>query len=376
MSVREIDAKSILRKQKRIDSWFISRYGMNLYRGCVHNCSYCDGRAERYYVEGEFGRDVTVKKNALEILSTELSPKARRVPLKGGFLLLGGGVGDSYQPAEEKYLLSRGALKLFHSRGLPVHVLTKSCLVKRDVDLLNEIQKKSRAIVSFSFSSVDEKMSDLFEPGVPTPQERLNTLSCLKDRGLPCGMFLMPVIPFLTDDADHIEAAVCAAQNAGADFIIFGGMTLKEGRQKECFLELLRQRYPHLIPRYQSTYAANRWGQPAREYSDDLQRRFREITRNYGIPIRIPSGLFRDILDENDLATVILEHIDYLLRLDGKHSPFGTAARSLSIIHRQLPLIQPDLCEIKGVDGRARRIVEEILRTGTSTLYEQLLFAP
>ncbi len=61
MSVREIMAKSVLNSYKKMDSWFASRYGMNLYRGCAHNCAYCDGRAEDYFVEGEFGRDVAVK---------------------------------------------------------------------------------------------------------------------------------------------------------------------------------------------------------------------------------------------------------------------------------------------------------------------------
>jgi DNA repair photolyase len=75
MTVKEIEAKTILRKHKKIDSWFVSRYGMNLYRGCMHNCSYCDGRAEGYYVEGEFGSDVSVKINALEVLRRELDPK-------------------------------------------------------------------------------------------------------------------------------------------------------------------------------------------------------------------------------------------------------------------------------------------------------------
>ena len=96
MTIREIEAKSILRKYKKIDSWFISRYGMNLYRGCTHNCIYCDGRAEGYYVDGEFGEDVTVKINAIEILRRELDPKRKRIPFKRSFVMIGGGVGDSY----------------------------------------------------------------------------------------------------------------------------------------------------------------------------------------------------------------------------------------------------------------------------------------
>jgi len=75
VTISEIKAKSILLKHKKIDSWFISHYGMNLYRGCIHNCVYCDGRSEGYYVGGEFGKDVTVKVNAIEVLNRGLDPK-------------------------------------------------------------------------------------------------------------------------------------------------------------------------------------------------------------------------------------------------------------------------------------------------------------
>ena len=95
MTIREINAKSILRKRKKIDSWFVSHYGMNLYRGCHHNCVYCDGRSEGYYVEGEFGRDIWVKINAIDILRKELDPRRKRTPFRRSFIMMGGGVGDS-----------------------------------------------------------------------------------------------------------------------------------------------------------------------------------------------------------------------------------------------------------------------------------------
>ena len=93
MIIRETEARSILLKHKKIDSWFISRYGLNLYRGCTHNCVYCDGRSERYHVNGPFGENVTVKINAVEVLARELDPKRRRVKLKPSYIMLGGGVG-------------------------------------------------------------------------------------------------------------------------------------------------------------------------------------------------------------------------------------------------------------------------------------------
>lgn len=101
MPVKEIEAKSILRTHKKIDSWFISHYGMNFYRGCAHNCVYCDGRSEGYYVDGEFGEDVTVKVNAVDVLRRELNPRRKLPPFKRSYMMVGGGVGDSYQPIEK-----------------------------------------------------------------------------------------------------------------------------------------------------------------------------------------------------------------------------------------------------------------------------------
>ena len=247
MTIREIEAKSILRKYKKIDSWFISRYGMNLYRGCTHNCIYCDGRAEGYYVDGEFGQDVTAKVNAIEILRRELDPKRKRIPFKRSFVMIGGGVGDSYQPIEETYQLSRRALELIDEYDFPIHMLTKSTLIKRDIDILKKINKKNRAIVSFSFSSVNDEISAIFEPGVPPPSERLKTLTFFKNEGIACGMFLLPVIPFITDTPELMEETIRKASEVGLDFIIFGGMTLKEGRQKDYFFKTLKNIIQNLL---------------------------------------------------------------------------------------------------------------------------------
>ena len=373
MTIREIEAKSILRKYKKIDSWFISRYGMNLYRGCTHNCIYCDGRAEGYYVDGEFGEDVTVKVNAIEILRRELDPKRKRTPFKRSFIMIGGGVGDSYQPVEAKYQLSRRALELVGEYNFPVHVLTKSTLVKRDIDILKKINKKNRAIVSFSFSSVNDEISAIFEPGVPPPSERLKTLTFFKNEGIACGMFLLPVIPFITDTPELMEETIRKASETDLDFIIFGGMTLKEGRQKDYFFKILRNKYPELIVEYENIYQKSKWGEAAGEYYNSLNLTFNSIIKKYKIPPRIPLSLYKDILEENDLVVVILEHIDYFLKLQGRTSPYGYAAYSLSQLKEPLSSIRRELKKINGVGKVTESIILEILKTRSSSYYKKLL---
>ena len=373
MLVKEIKAKSILRKAKKTDSWFLINYGMNLYRGCAHNCVYCDGRSEGYYVEGEFSEEVTVKINAINILRQELDPTRKRIPLKHYFAGLVGGVGDSYQPLEKKYKLTRQALDLFYEKRFPVHILTKSTLIERDTDIIKKINEQKRAIVSFSFSSANNEISSCFEPGVPSPSERLKTLSKFKKEGIPCGMYLMPVIPFITDTPEVMEDTIKKAKETNLDFIIFAGMTLKEGRQKEYFMKTLRKNFPQFIPHYENVYLKNKWGEPTKQYQESIHKTFNLLSKKYKIPRRIPANLYNDILEGNDLVTVILEQLDYLARLEEKPSPYGYAAYSISKLKESLSGMKESLRSIKGVGKVTDSIIKEILKTGSSKYYENLL---
>ncbi len=373
MVINKIQAKTILRKHKKIDSWFISRYGMNLYRGCTHNCVYCDGRSEKYQVDGEFGKDISVKTNAIEILKKELDPSRKRKPMKSGFIMLGGGVGDTYQEVEKKYELSRKTLELILKYNHPVHILTKSTLVKKDIDLIKKINKKTQSIVSFSFSSTNDNISSTFEPGVPSPTKRLETISLLKNEGIPCGMFLLPVIPFLTDTPKIMKESIKKAKETNIDFIIFGGMTLKDGRQKDYFLDIIHKNYPEQIVNYSNIYKYDKWGSPVFEYINSINKTFNYLSKKYNMQKRVPYHLFKKILSENDLVIVILEHIDYLLKLEGLKSPYGFAAYSISKLSEPLSSIKNNLRQIKGVGSQVEKIILEILDTKRSTYYEKLV---
>ncbi len=374
MEIRETEAKSILRKHARADSWFLASYGMNLYRGCAHNCAYCDGRAEGYYVEGDFGETVSVKTNAIDILRRELDPRRKRTPFKRGYVLLGGGVGDSYQPVEAKYKLARQALELLCERNFPVHALTKSTLVMRDLDLFKQINRASRAIVSFSFSSTSDGISRIFEPRVPPPSQRLKAIESIKKEGLACGAFLMPVIPYITDTEAVLEESVKRLKQAGVDFIIFGGMTLKEGRQKDYFLNVLNTHYPLLSVSYRSIYnSGSRWGEQTAAYSQSISGRFYRIAAKYGVPVRIPPSLYNDVIDTGDRVAVMLEHIEYLLRLRGEKSAYGYAAYLFSQLPPEAWQNREKSPELGKIAPAAQSVIKEILATGRSLYYEKLL---
>ncbi|MBN1524873.1 MAG: radical SAM protein [Spirochaetales bacterium] len=374
MAAAEIMAKSIIRKFSRTESWFLGQYSMNLYRGCAHNCIYCDGRAEKYYVEGDFGKDISVKVNAAEILDRELDPSRRRKPLPKGFVVLGGGVSDSYQPLELQYEITKKVLQVIRKYNYPVHILTKSTLVERDIGLITQINTNTQAIVSMSFSSVDPALSAFLEPGVPPPEQRLRVLRQIKQAGIPVGMFLMPVVPGLSDTAKKIEESVSAARDAGIDFIIFGGMTLKEGRQKEYFLERLIKNHPEIADNYPVIYRGDKYGAAIGGYYKKINDRFFTAARKYNMPVRIPLEFWKDQITMHDRIIVLLEHIDSILSLRKDKSPYGYAAYALSKREDLSELISSDkLKDIQGFSKEVKDIILEIAETGTSSLYKKLL---
>jgi len=373
MTIHEIEAKSLLRRQRKMDSWFVSRLGMNLYRGCMHNCVYCDGRAEKYQTSGDFGREIEVKINAAELLKRELSSFGKRKPFPGGFIMIGGGVSDSYQQIEKKYRLSRKALQIVAESGRPAHLLTKSTLIREDLELIKSINERSRAIVSFSFSSVNDALSAKLEPGVPPPSERLAVLKEFKEQGIATGLFLMPVIPFITDTPDQMKQVLHKAVEARADFVIFGGLTLKDGRQKDYFLEFLRREYPETVAEYHKLYKGSPWGSADGEYFNQLHQCFRDAAIQYPVPLRIPVSLFGKFVSPNDRIIVILEQIDYLMKMQGLNSPYGKAAWALCTVQESISSLLAVQPQIKHVSPNARKLIDEILETGTSSEYERLL---
>ena len=371
--IREIQAKSILRKHKKVDSWFVARYGMNLYRGCNHNCAYCDGRAEGYFVEGEFGKDIDVKINAPELLLKELNPAKKKTPLKKGFFMIGGGVGDSYNALDKDYELSRKVLKIISETDFPVHVLTKSTLVKRDIDILQTINQKSKAIISFSFSGVDDSICKIFEPGVPSASERLETISHLKSKGFSVGVFMMPVIPFITDTPLQMENSIQKFKEVGVDFIIFNGMTLKAGRQQEHFYKVLQEYNPQLQKSYEAIYKGDKWGGANYSYYESINKLFFKLANKYNITVRIPARVFSNLIDQNDLIIVILEQMDYILKLRNEKSPYGYAAFSISQLNEPITEYRNKLQSLKGVGPVTEKIILEIMDFGTSKYYEKLI---
>ena len=145
------DVKKIINKGKSPDSWYTGLYGLSPYMACEHGCLYCDGRAERYRIEGDFEKDIIVKGNTIERLKIEL-PKLREY----GTIALSSGISDSYQPLEKELEITSEALKLIIDIKYPATLLTKSTLIKRDIDIFKEMKDYADIHVHFTLTTLDE----------------------------------------------------------------------------------------------------------------------------------------------------------------------------------------------------------------------------
>lgn len=244
-----IQAKTILSKVKNApDSWFGLTYNMNLYRGCQHQCIYCDSRSECYQIK-DFS-NIQVKQNAIELLVKEIKSKR----LKG--TIGTGSMNDPYMPIEKTEMLTQKALGIIQEYKFPVHVLTKNALVLRDMDLLKQIGK-IYAAVSFTITTADDKLSKIIEPGASVSSERFEAIKELSKAGVYCGILLMPVLPFITNTEENILEIINKAKQAGAKYILNAmGMTLRD-QQREYYYKKLDVHFPGLKEIYNEKFGNN-----------------------------------------------------------------------------------------------------------------------
>lgn len=232
-----IKAKTILSKVKDGREWYGIDYNMNLYRGCPHQCIYCDSRSNCYHIENF--DIVRGKDQALYILEKELAKKVHGVVGIGA-------MSDTYNPFETKYEQTRGALKLIAKYNFDVSIDTKSDLILRDLDLLKEINSHNNVIIKFTITTPHDDLASLIEPNVCVSSKRFQAIKKLSDNGIFVGVMLNPVLPFITDSEEDIKKLVKLAAMSGAKFIhTYMGMTLREN-QRDYYFQKLDQYFPGL----------------------------------------------------------------------------------------------------------------------------------
>jgi len=186
---------------------------LNPYRGCEHGCSYCYARPTHEYLGLSAGLDfesrILVKQDAPALLRCELSGRGWRPQV-----VAIAGVTDAYQPIERRIRLTRRCLEIFAEFRNPVAIVTKSGLVVRDADVLQELARYDAAMVYVSITTLNRHLARVMEPRAAAPPTRLAAVAALADAGVPVGVMVAPVVPGLTDH--EIPAIVAAAARSGA----------------------------------------------------------------------------------------------------------------------------------------------------------------
>jgi DNA repair photolyase len=276
-TIREITAKTLLSHCKDPNGWFGVKYNMNLYRGCEHHCIYCDSRSECYQIS-DFDGELLVKVNAIDLLRKELASKRVKGTVGTGSMQ------DPYTPSEARLNMTGQALEVLARFRYPVHIITKSDLILRDLDRLVEINQV-HASVCFTITTADDELGKMVEPYAPAVSRRFEAAKILADHGIQVGITMMPILPFIEDTEDNITQIVKRAYESGVTYILpWFGMSLRAG-QREYYYEKLDQLYPGMRARYEAHYGGQY--SCACPNAPRLRELFESLRRQYGLATRV-----------------------------------------------------------------------------------------
>lgn len=253
---------------------------INPYRGCSHACGYCFARGTHEYLELDAGRDfdsqIIVKVNVADVLRRELA----RATWQRDPVMLGTNT-DPYQRAEGRYRLMPGIASALTDAGTPFSILTKGTLLRRDLPLLAEASTVVDVSIAMSIAVFDDALQKSIEPGTPSAQARLDTVRAASEAGFRVTVFLMPILPHLTDSIAAIDHALARIKAAGAVKVVFGALHLRPGA-KQWFLQWLGREHPELVSSYAGLYPGASATAP-KGYRSWLAKRVRPLMRVHGL---------------------------------------------------------------------------------------------
>jgi len=262
MEYKNIQCSTLLNKIAKKDKLFKGDYTLDPYQNCEFGCAYCDSA---------YDKTVYIKTNAVQQLEQKI-----KTMQKGTIIL--GSVSDAYQRVEEKYKLTRNLLEIIKQYDFPVHILTKSNLILRDIDLLTKIS----SMVTITIITLDEKTSQILEKGAPSPTERLKTIKQLSEAGIKTGISIIPILPYIVEN--ELEEIIKSANRDGAEYVLYKYLELK-GDQKNIFIELLEKYYPSLVEKYEELYKNSYM--PRDTYVTKINNDLEKLCKKYEIKNRV-----------------------------------------------------------------------------------------
>ncbi len=233
---------------KKYKSILSSQNGMNIYRGCLHGCIYCDARSKCYQMTHPF-EDIEVKENAVELLEEALKHKRKKCMIGTGSMC------DPYMPIEKDLKLMRKCLEIISKYEYGATVITKSDLVLRDLDLFEKINRQSKCVIQMTLTTYDDDLCKIIEPNVCITSKRFEVLKKCQECGIPTVVWFTPILPYINDTEENIKGIISYCVDAGVKGIICYGMglTLRDGNREYYYKELDKS-FPGIKALYQSQY--------------------------------------------------------------------------------------------------------------------------
>jgi len=296
ITFHEVAAKSALNRVVEGSSMPF-RWTVNPYRGCTHACVYCYARGTHTWLDLDpgagFDQEIVVKVNVVEVLRRELrAPGWHQAPVALGTNT------DPYQRAEGRYRLMPGVIDALAASGTPFSILTKGTLVRRDLPLLVEAARQVPVGLALSVALWDEELRRTLEPGAPSLAARLEAVAEIREAGLPCAVFVAPVLPWLTDGEDQLAQLLGRIKATGATGVQIFPLHLRAG-VRAWFMQWLQREHPELLPRYNQLY---RTANPSVQYRRWLADRVRPIRARLGWPAeppeRFPDGSLPRVVEQ------------------------------------------------------------------------------
>ena len=258
------------------------RWTVNPYRGCEFGCKYCYARYTHGYMElgaSDFETKIYVKQNTGALAERDLS----RDQIWGEHIAIGAAT-DPYQPAEREFGATRAILaKMAEREGLSVSITTKSDQVVRDIDLLKRISARSSLTVNLTITTLRVQLARLLEPRAPRPDLRLAAVRRLREEGISAGVFAMPIVPWLTDREEDLDALAAGAREADAEWLGARVLYLMPDAWRT-FIAFIDAKFPRLAKRYREWYGKN--VDAPESYRKEMAARVEKIRVKYGLSNR------------------------------------------------------------------------------------------
>lgn len=343
MEIKELSPVPYIMLLKKIDFWYWCRYFIDFFNECPYRCSYCNTK-DRKDLRG------------IDFLSG-IPPERETVGL--------GLLSDLYHPDFRGNRLVTGVLETLYRRGYPVTIITKSDQILENIQILKKLSEKKSVQITLTLLTLDQTVSEQIEGRCPPPQKRLRTLSRLTSEGIPAGIAITPIIPFINDDPNSLRELVQEAKKNGASWVLFSGFN-----PVPSFL---------CNPAWKNTAEIHNKPERLEEHYRKIKKYMIKLLLNEGLPMRIPR-MYPDHIYRGRSSAVVSEYlfnISYFYELMENHLEAMRYRRAAYTLERLVQPLKSIVSQgkhgyIRGINPEIEKVMEEVLYTGSSSTYLKL----